>query len=150
MSQSYCNLLYHMVFSTKYREPLITEEIRERIYAYLGGAIKGEKGIPILINGMEDHVHILAALHQDSSVSAVLRNIKSNSSKWLHRDLKGHENFWWQSGYGAFTVSANQKDIVYNYIANQAEHHKKMTFKEEFVALLEKHGIPYDERYIWD
>jgi hypothetical protein len=83
-------------------------------------------------------------------VSAVLRNIKANSSKWLHRDLKGHENFWWQSGYGAFTVSASQKDIVYNYIANQAEHHKEMTFKEEFIALLNKHGIPYDERYIWE
>jgi REP element-mobilizing transposase RayT len=76
-----------MVFSTKNRERLITEEIQDRIYSYLGGAIKGEKGIPILINGMEDHVHILAALHQDSSVSAVLRNIKANSSKWLHRDL---------------------------------------------------------------
>ncbi|MCF6284203.1 MAG: IS200/IS605 family transposase [Candidatus Hydrogenedentes bacterium] len=150
MPQSYCNLLYHMVFSTKHREPLITPDIRERVYSYLGGGIKGEKGIPILINGMEDHVHILAALHQDCSVSTVLRNIKANSSKWIHRDFSGHDNFAWQSGYGAFTVSASQKNSVSKYIENQEEHHKTMTFKEEFIGLLKKHGIEYDERYIWD
>lgn len=150
MPQSYCNLLYHMVFSTKYRERLIIPEIRTRVFSYLGGGIKGEKGIPILINGMEDHIHILAVLHQDCSVSTVLRNIKANSSKWIHRDLSGHENFAWQSGYGAFTVSASQKDSVYRYIENQGEHHKTMTFQEEFIGLLKKHGIEYDERYIWD
>ena len=150
MPQSYCNLLYHMVFSTKHRQPLITPDIRERVYSYLGGGLKGEKGIPILINGMEDHVHILAALHQDCSVSTVLRNIKANSSKWIHRDFSGHDNFAWQSGYGTFTVSASQKDSVFKYIENQEEHHKTMTFKEEFIRLLKKHGIEYDERYIWD
>ena len=150
MSQSYCNLLFHMVFSTKYRKPLITDDIRERVYSYLGGALKGEKGIPILINGMEDHVHILAALHQTSSVADVLRNIKANSSKWLHRDVPGQADFAWQSGYGAFSVSASQKDLVHQYIRTQAEHHKSMTFQEEFIILLKKHGIEYDERYLWD
>jgi len=150
MSQSYCNLLVHMVFSTKYRKPLITDDIRERVYSYLGGALKGENCIPMLINGMEDHVHILAALHQTSAPADVLRNIKSNSSKWLHRDVPGHGDFAWQSGYGAFSVSASQKDVVFEYIRNQAEHHKTMTFQEEFIILLKKHGIEYDERYLWD
>jgi len=139
-----------MVFSTKHRKPFIEDQIRDRVYAYLGGALKDEKGHPILINGMADHVHILAALHQSSAVADVLRNIKANSSKWLHRDVPGYEHFAWQSGYGAFTVSASQKDVVLEYIRNQAEHHKTMTFQEEFIGLLKKHGIDYDERYIWD
>lgn len=150
MGQSYCNLLFHMVFSTKHRAPLITNEIQSRIFSYLAGALKREKGIPILINGMEDHVHILAVLHQTTCVADVLRNIKANSSKWLHRDVQGHDEFAWQSGYGAFSVSASQKDTVLQYIRNQAEHHKSMTFQQEFIGLLKKHGIEYDERYIWD
>ena len=150
MPQSYCNLLYHMVFSTKHRSPLLTPDIQDRVYGYLAGGLKGEKGIPILINGTEDHVHILAALHQDCSVSTVLRNIKANSSKWLHQDVSGHDDFTWQAGYGAFTVSASQKDAVLRYIKNQEDHHRTMTFKEEFIGLLKKHKIEYDERYIWD
>ena len=150
MSQSYCSLLYHFVFSTKHREAIITPEIQEHLYGYLAGALKGEKCAPILIGGMPDHVHILTGLHQDCAPSAVLRSIKANSSKWLHRDFSAYRAFAWQAGYGGFTVSASQCDAVYRYIKRQESHHKVMTFQEEFIGMLKKHKIEYDERYIWD
>ena len=150
MSRSYCNLLYHMVFSTKNREPLLSDEIRPRIYDYLGGAIRGEGGIAIEINGTKDHVHILAKLRQDKTVSDILRAIKANSSAWIRKTFKLNKEFRWQMGYGAFTVSQSAVKDVQKYIQNQEEHHKQMTFQEEFTRLLKKHGIDYNEKYLWD
>jgi REP element-mobilizing transposase RayT len=147
---SYTNLLYHIVFSTKNREPSLEPGMRPRLFEYLGGAVRSEGGTALAINGIADHLHILARLRQDKAVSAVIGAIKANSSGWIHRTLSGYANFAWQTGYGAFTVSASQVGKVRHYIENQEEHHRVRTFQEEFLAFLKAHGIEYDERYIWD
>lgn len=148
MPQSYVCLPIHVVFSTKNRAPLIQTEWEERLYSYIGGILREEKCVLLAAGGMPDHVHLLVSWSKECSVADVLRVIKTNSSKWIHETL--HADFAWQSGYGAFAVSQSNLDSVKTYIANQKEHHRKMSFKEEFVALLKKHGIPYDERYVWD
>ncbi len=150
MPQSYCNLLYHFVFSTKGRQPWLHDETLARAHQYLGGAIRDEGGIALIVGGTSDHVHILAKLHQDKAVSAVIRNIKSNSSGWIHKTFTELPQFGWQAGYGAFTVSASQVEKAREYILKQEEHHKTRSFQEEFIALLKAHGIEYDERYLWD
>src|SRR5262245_8242039 len=150
MGHSYTNLLYHIVFSTKERHPWLNIEISARLYDYLGGAIRGEGGTSISVNGCPDHIHILAKLKQDKAVSDVLRAVKANSFGWIHRTFNALRGFAWQSGYGAFSVSQSQSEKVKQYIANQPEHHQRVSFKEEFIALLEAHGIEYDEKYLWD
>ena len=150
MGHSHTNLLYHVVFSTKGRQQWLDAETSSRLYQYLSGAIHSEGGVGISINGCPDHIHILAKLRQDKAVSDVLRTIKANSSGWIHRTFNSLRGFGWQNGYGAFTVSQSQVDKVQRYIANQQEHHQRVSFKEEFVALLEAHGIEYDEKYLWD
>jgi REP element-mobilizing transposase RayT len=150
MGQSYTQLFYHLVFSTKERRPWLAPEVRSPVHAYLGGAIRDEGGMALVINGTADHVHILARLRQDTAISDVLRDIKVNSSGWIHRTFPELQAFAWQGGYGAFTVSASQVPCVRRYIENQEEHHRKQSFQEEFVALLRKHGIEFDERYLWD
>lgn len=150
MPQSYTCLHYHIVFGTKLREPTITPEIRPRLWEYLGGAVRGEGGIPILVGGMADHVHLLVTLRQDRALSDLLRQIKSNSSGWLHDTFPTAATFRWQAGYGAFTVSQSQVDKVRRYIANQERHHKTRTFEEEFRELLIRHGIEFEERYLWE
>jgi putative transposase len=150
MSKSYCNLIYHLVFSTKDRHPWLRNDIRTRTYEYLGGAIRDEGGIALVVGGTTDHVHILAKLRQDKAVSGVLRDIKSNSSGWIHRTFAKLPQFGWQAGYGGFSVSASQVEKVRQYVVKQEEHHKTQSFKEEYIALLDAHGIEYDERYLWD
>ena len=150
MGHSYTNLLYHIVFSTKERQPWLDTDISTRLYEYLGGAIRSEGGTSLGINGCADHIHLLARLRQDKAVSGVLRGIKANSSGWIHRTFPVLRRFAWQTGYGAFSVSQSQLDKVQRYIANQQRHHQRVSFKEEFIALLDAHGIEYDERYLWD
>jgi REP-associated tyrosine transposase len=149
MAHSYTCLLYHLVFSTKDREPWLQGELRPRLWEYLSGAVRGEGGFCILANGTADHVHLLVRLRQDKAVSDVLRAIKANSSGWIHAGFPKLRMFHWQEGYGAFTVSKSQMDPVRCYIAGQEAHHRKLTFQEEFLALLKAHEIEYDERYIW-
>jgi len=150
VGHSYTNLLYHIVFSTKERQPWLDQELNARLYDYLGGAIRSEGGTGISINGCADHIHILAKLKQDKAVSEVLRGIKANSSGWIHRTFPTLHAFAWQVGYGAFSVSQSQVDNVKRYIANQRSHHQRVSFKDEFIALLQAHGIEYDEKYLWD
>ena len=151
MAKSFCNLLYHLVFSTKGRRPYLSHpEIRSRVHEYLGGAIRGEGGIALAINGMPDHVHVLAKLRQTTAVADVLRQIKANSSGWIHQTFPDLRDFAWQEGYGAFTVSVSQVTPVRSYIENQARHHRARTFQEEFLALLDAHEVEYDERYVWN
>ena len=150
MPRSYCNLLYHIVFSTKQRESWLNREIRAQVHQYLGGAVKNERGIPFIAKGTADHVHILAKLRQDKAVSDVIRNIKANSSSWIHKTFPKCAGFHWQLGYGAFSVSQSQAQKTRTYIENQEEHHRGVSFQEEFVALLKRHEIEYDERYLWD
>ena len=150
MANTYSSLFYHVVFSTKHREPTITADIRPRLWEYLGGAVRGEGGIPILVGGTADHVHLLVTLRQNKSLADFLRQIKANSSKWVHETFPNAGGFWWQGGYGAFTVSHSGIDAVRSYIANQEEHHRARTFQDEYRDLLTRHGIEFDEKYLWD
>jgi putative transposase len=150
MPHSYTNLVYHIVFSTKERRPSLDAALRPRLWEYLGGAVREEGGIALVINGVADHVHILAKLRQDKAVSDVMRAIKANSSGWIHDTFPQIEGFAWQCGYGAFSVSASQVPKVRRYIERQEEHHRLRSYQDEFVAFLKAHGVEYDERYLWD
>jgi REP element-mobilizing transposase RayT len=148
MPQSYSSLHVHVVFSTKDRRPWINARLVELLYPYLGG-IARELGCPaVAIGGMPDHVHLLIDLARERAMAAVVRNLKAGSSKWIHQEA-GERGFAWQAGYGAFAVSRSHVDDVKRYIMSQPEHHRTRTFQEEFRALLERHGIEVDERYLW-
>ena len=149
MPQSYVNLIYHIVFSTKDRNPIITEACESRLHEYIGGTIRGLGGIALAVNGTEDHIHILAKLRQDKAVSDVLRDLKANASGWMHKVFPDQKEFAWQNGYGAFTVSATQVETVKNYIANQKVHHQTQSFQDEFVLALQRNDVEYDEKYLW-
>jgi REP element-mobilizing transposase RayT len=150
MASTLTNLLYHIVFSTKDREPLIVPALRESLYPYIGGIIRGERGMLLEIGGMPDHVHLVTRFKTDPSVATMIRTIKSRSSKWVNEQLNRQGRFSWQAGYGAFTVSASQVSRVRSYVSNQEAHHRMASFKDEYVALLNRHEIEYDERYLWD
>ena len=150
MPQSFTCLHYHLVFSTKNRVPAITADLQGRLYEYIGGIVRSEKGILLAAGGMPDHIHLLCSLSKEVAVAAALRVIKANSSGWVHQEFPQYRSFAWQAGYGAFTVSYSHLDRVKQYIARQPQHHRRTTFQEEFVAFLRKHGIEYDERYLWD
>jgi putative transposase len=150
MPQSYTNLLYHIVYSTKERQPLITNDLQARLYDYIGGMIRKRGGICLAIGGMNDHVHILAKLKPDNALSDVLRDLKANSTGWMHDVFPEMKDFNWQRGYGAFTVSSSPVDKVREYILNQAEHHQKVgSFREEFIKILIANEIEFDEKYLW-
>jgi putative transposase len=148
MSDSYTNLLYHIVFSTKDRRPLITPEYEARLQDYIGGTIRSLGGICLELNGTEDHVHLLAKLRPTRAVSDVLRELKANASGWMHEVFPSLRNFSWQRGYGAFTVSHSNVESVRRYIARQKEHHQKVSFRDEFIQFLKANGIEYNERFI--
>ena len=148
MADSYTNLLYHIVFSTKDRRPLITPEHEVRLYDYLGGTIRKVGGVSLEINGTEDHIHLLAKLRPDCALSDVLRELKANATGWMHDVFPSVKNFSWQRGYGAFTVSQSNVESVRRYIARQKEHHRKSSFRDEFIQFLKENGIKYDERFI--
>ena len=152
MASTLTNLLFHVVFSTKARQNLLSPEICASLYPYIGGVIRGEKGRLITAGGRPDHIHIFATLAPSISLSDMLRRVKvkGNSSHWLNEQHKMEGRFSWQRGYGAFTVSESSAAGVITYIEGQEEHHKRMTFQEEFLLLLKKHNVHYDERYIWE
>ena len=148
MSQSFTNLIYHLIFSTKDRTGLISNEREDRLYRYMGGVIRDLGGIALAINGTEDHVHILAKLRPDNSLSDVMRNLKAGSSGWMHDIFPDLQDFSWQRGYGAFTVSSSQVDVVKKYISRQKEHHQKQSPRNEFILFLKVNGIEFDEQYL--
>ena len=148
MSQSFTNLLYHLIFSTKERRPLIKPEYQPRLYDYIGGIIRGTGGISLGIDGTEDHVHVLAKLRPDRALSDVLRDLKANATGWMHDVFPRLSDFYWQRGYAAFTVSQSNLRQVQRYLAGQKEHHQKVSFRDEFILFLKANGIEYDERYI--
>mgnify|MGYP003673541025 CR=1 FL=1 len=147
---TFTNLLFHIVYSTKYRKRTIRPEWQDELYGYVGGIVRDQKGTLLKIGGVEDHVHLLAKLSPTIAVSDVLRKIKSNSSKWINERPDVSRTFEWQSGYAAFSVSESQSPSVSDYIGSQAEHHRKMTFEEEFLAILRKHNIEFDKRYVFE
>jgi REP element-mobilizing transposase RayT len=148
--QSFTCLHYHLVWSTKHREPTITPDLRPRLYEYLGGIVRSEGGMLLTVGGVADHVHLLARLSQQTAVADLLRVAKANSTKWVHDTFPTSAGFGWQTGYGAFTVSYSQLDAVRHYIARQEEHHRTVTFQDEFREFLRRHGIEFDERYLWE
>ncbi len=150
MGHTYSNLLYHVTFSTKERRRTIREAWADRLHQYMAGIARDEFGKALAIGGTEDHVHGLLVLPTTVCIAEAMRKWKSLSSKWVNETLSPAEHFAWQNGYGAFTVSHSNAPQVATYIEGQAEHHKRMTFQEEFIALLERHGIEYDPRYVWD
>jgi putative transposase len=149
MAKSYTNLLYHLVFSTRERRPLITPERRARLYDYVGGTIRELGGIALAIGGIEDHLHLLAKLRPDKALSDILRDLKANSSGWMHDVFPEASDFRWQNGYGAFTVSRSHVPAVSLYIANQERHHAKRSFRDEFVEMLRINDVEFDERFLW-
>ena len=150
MPQTFTSLHYHIVFSTKHRDPSITPELQPRLYEYLGGIVRSQGGQLVAAGGIPDHVHLLMRLNQQHAVADVMRVLKANSSGWVHETFPQLRNFAWQTGYGAFTVGLSTMARVKRYIANQEEHHKQESFQDEFRSFLTKHGFEYDERYLWD
>jgi putative transposase len=148
VGDSYTNLLYHIIFSTKDRRPLITPDCEVRLYDYIGGTIRALGGISLELNGAEDHVHLLAKLRPDRALSDVLRKLKANASGWMHRVFPRVQDFTWQRGYAAFTVSQSNVREVRAYIARQKQHHRKTSFRDEFIQFLIANEIEFDERYI--
>ena len=150
MSGTHTKLVYHIIFSTKHRAPLLGDSIRDEVHRYLGGIILGEQGVPIQVGGTSDHVHLLVQLTAVAPLADLMRRLKSNSSKWLNDGRKTASKFGWQDGYAAFTVSESQIERIRQYIVNQEEHHRRSDFKTELRALLERHGIEFDEQRLWD
>jgi putative transposase len=138
----------HRVLSTKDRHPFIADDWRGCLHEYLGGLVRAADGIPEAVGGTADHVHLLVGLRATHALATFVQDIKQTSSRWVH-ETSGVKNFAWQPGYGAFTVSVSNCDVVKEYIANQVEHHRTKTFQEEYVAFLQKHGVEYDEKYLW-
>ena len=147
MSSTYLSLHYHLIFSTKLREPLIAAEWQERLHEYLGGTVHGLGGFPQGIGGVADHVHLLVGLKATHCLADFMRELKKASSAWAHDEI-GLRSFAWQEGYAAFTVSATSREGVKRYIANQAEHHRQRSFREELIELLNRAEMEYDERYL--
>jgi REP element-mobilizing transposase RayT len=149
MPQSLAALYCHFVWSIKGRENWIDAELEPQLYAYIGGILSERKGRLMAAGGIPDHVHLLVSLGREWVVSDLVRDIKANSSGWIQATLPALAHFAWQNGYGAFSVSASQLAVVERYIGNQKAHHADRSYQEEFCLLLAKHGIEYDERYVW-
>jgi putative transposase len=149
MAGTYTNLLYHLVFSTQDRLLLITKSIQADLYTYMGGIIRGEGGILLEIGGMPDHIHLVVKFKPTKSVSEMLNRIKAKSSKWLNEEKLKLRKFGWQDGYAAFSVSESQVDSVRRYVREQERHHQQQSFQDEVRALLEKHGVEFEEKYLW-
>ena len=139
----------HYVFGTKGRRKTISPELRERLWPYLGGIARDNDMKALAVGGTDDHVHILASLPATVPVSKAIQLIKGGSSKWVHDTFPIHAGFAWQEGYGAFGIGISGIEDTIRYIDSQEEHHRTTTFEEEYVAFLKKHGIEYDNRYLW-
>jgi REP element-mobilizing transposase RayT len=149
MANTYTSLHYHLIFSTKNREPWLHRDIEQRIWEFLGGIARRNDMKALQIGGIEDHVHLIVGVPATLAVSKALQLLKGSSSTWIHETFPDLTQFQWQDGYGAFTVSKSQLPEVIHYVAHQRDHHHDRTFQEEYRAFLEKHGIEYDERYVW-
>jgi putative transposase len=148
MASTFSNLLYHLVFATKNRQPLIQEGLRDDLYGYMGGILRAQGGVLLEIGGMPDHVHLLVKLRTDVAVSAVVQKVKAKSSTRTNERGISPQRFEWQEGYGIFSVSESLANRVRRYIRGQEEHHARVSFRDELIALLKKHRIPYDEKYL--
>jgi putative transposase len=149
MSQSLSKLYVHIIFHVKNSFSKIREEEKDELYAYIGSIIKDNQSIPIIINGVNDHIHILCVMSKNIALAKLVEEIKRHSSRWIKTKDKHYNNFSWQGGYGGFSVSPSLHEKTRHYIRVQEEHHKKMNFNEEYLLFLKEYGIDYDERYLW-
>jgi len=149
MPHSFASLLVHLIFSTKNRACDLSPELAARLFPYMAGIVRERKGVPLIVNGPADHVHLLVYVSATESMADLLRVVKTNSSRWVHEQFPQQRGFGWQVGYGAFTVSGSRADDVRDYIAAHQEHHRRVSFQEEFLTFLRKHGMAYDERDLW-
>jgi putative transposase len=150
MPQSLAKILVHLVFSTKNREPVLTDSVRAPLCDYASAVLRDLDSHVIAINTWRDHIHILFALSRNHSLAQVVMEVKRATSKWIKTQEKGFAGFHWQSGYGAFSIGQSGVDEVKAYIANQAKHHRVKSFEEEFRSFLKRYQVEFDERYLWD
>jgi len=150
MPQSLAKLYIHLIFSTKNRQHLLSIDLQESLHAFLGIKLKETGCLPIKINSAGDHIHLLFELSRTAAVSDVIQHIKSTSSQWIKKREDSLTDFSWQNGYGAFSVSMSNIEAVKLYIQNQQEHHKTLSFQDEYRQFLIRHDISFDERYVWD
>lgn len=150
MSQSLTKNYLHIVFSTKHRQPLIKPQFEEELHAYLGGICNALECPVLIVGGYSDHVHILCLLSKKIALMHLMKELKANSSKWMKTKHPDLQNFYWQDGYGAFSVNPTEVETVVDYIKNQHEHHRTKTFQEEYRAFLTRYKVAFDERYVWD
>lgn len=150
MAGTFSQLYVQVVFAVKGRENLIRKEFRTEIFEYIAGIIRGKNQKPIIVNRVGDHVHLFVGLRPSMSISDLVRNVKNNSSNFINSKKYVAGKFSWQEGYGAFSYSQSQIDSVFNYIKNQESHHQKRTFREEYLDMLEKFKVSYDEKYLFD
>ncbi len=150
MGQSLVKNYIHIVFSTKHRIHMIDDAIENELYAYLGGICNNLECQVLKVGGYTNHIHILCLLSKKITLAKLLAEVKANSSRWMKTKGEKHQNFYWQDGYGAFSVRQSEVQVVSNYIANQKEHHNKRSFKDEYRDVLKEHGVEFDEKYVWD
>ncbi len=149
MAYTYSSIYFHHIFSTKNQQKIIRDDLQERLWAYMGGIVRENHMNALSIGGVEDHVHLLLSLPTRFLVSKAIQLIKGGSSHWIHTTFPQYHDFKWQEGYGVFSVSRSKIADLDKYIKNQREHHRIRSFREEFVAFLNEHGIKYDNRYVW-
>ena len=148
MPSTHLSLHYHLVFSTKQRERWLIDPHRARVHEYVGGIVRNMRGVAHAMGGVEDHVHAFIGLRATHCLADVMRELKADSSAWIHREL-GIKEFSWQEGYGGFTVSASLIQPVRRYVMNQVEHHRRVAFEDEYVRMLRRGLVEYDDRYLW-
>ena len=150
MPQSLSKVYTHIIFSTKQRRKLIDDAIKKSLFEYLGGICRGMECNPVQVGGYTDHVHILCVLSRKVTQMKLLEELKKQSSRWIKTKGNQYNNFYWQNGYGIFSVNPSEVDVVVSYIRNQEDHHRTKNFKQEYRAFLKKYQVEYDERYLWD
>ncbi len=150
MPQSLACILVHLVFSTKDRRPLISDAVRPQLRAYIVGTLVNHGSPSLITNSVADHVHILLSLSRTITIAKVVEKLKTGSSSWMKTQGQEFANFFWQNGYGAFSIGQSGVDQLKAYITNQPEHHRGVTFQEEYRMFLKKYTVEYDERYVWD
>ena len=149
MSQSLSKLYIHGIFHVKYNEYRISPEDDEELYAYIGGVIKLSKSIPIIINGIENHIHVLCIMSKNICLADLMEDIKRNSSRWIKSKGIYYQNFAWQGGYAGYSVSPSVVERVKRYIENQKIHHKGQSFEDEYIQFLREHGVEYNDEFLW-
>ncbi|MBI4469765.1 MAG: IS200/IS605 family transposase [Acidobacteria bacterium] len=151
MSQSLSKMWCHLIFSTKDRYPFLTDRVvRQHMHAYMASILREHDSPALIIGGVADHVHALLLLSKNLSIAKVVFEVKRSSSKWIKTQGPAYGKFHWQNGYGSFSVSQSHVEQVRGYISTQESHHKRVTFKDEYIKFLKKYEVAYDEKYVWD